>query len=165
MVGLRFDLARQGWLISWCEQACIPAKTSKTLDSHPTVLGLDRRMDGTSSLRRSMETPHCTAQGRRISIAAASSTDERAEQTSPDLRSSNHRVSEQTSPQIPARALESRSLFFRSSSSHPPREGAHFAKSPSSHCVDHSENLCGSESGTNLRAYLSRRATTLEQLG
>lgn len=44
--------------------------------------------------------PHYTAQGRRISIAAASRTDEKAEQTSPALRSSNHRVSEQTSPQI-----------------------------------------------------------------
>lgn len=130
-----------------------------------TVLGLDRRMDGNSSLRRSMETPHYTAQGCRISIAAASETDEKAEKTSPALRSSNHRVSEQTSPQIPTHALESRSLFLRSSSSHPPREGAHFARNASSHCVDHSENLCGSESGTNLRAYLFRRATTLEQLG
>lgn len=130
-----------------------------------TVLGLDRRMDGNSSLRRSMETPHYTAQGRRISIAAASSTDEKAEQTSPDLRSSNHRVSEQTSPQIPTHALESRSPSFRSSSSYPSREGAHFAKSASSHSVDQSGYLCGSGSGTNLRAYLSRRATTLEQLG
>lgn len=130
-----------------------------------TVLELDRRMDGTSSLRRSMETPHYTAQGRRISIAAASRTDEKAEQTSPDLRSSNHRVSEQTSPQIPTHALESRSLFLRSSSSYPSREGAHFAKSASSHSVDQNGYLCGSGSGTNLRAYLSRRATTLEQLG
>lgn len=65
-----------------------------------TVLGSDRRMDGNSSLRRSMETPHYTAQGRRNSIAAASRTDEKAEQTSPALRSSNYRVSEQTSPQI-----------------------------------------------------------------
>lgn len=130
-----------------------------------TVLGLDRRMDGNSSLRRSMETPHYTAQGSRISIAAASATDETAEQTSPDLRSSNHRVSEQTSPQIPTHALESRSPSFRSSSSHPSREGAHFAKSASSHSVDQSGYLCGSESGTNLRAYLFRRATTLEQLG
>lgn len=87
MVGLRFDLARQGWSISWCEQATYQQRyTPPTITS--TVIGLDRRMDGNSFYSSTQwKPPYYTAPGRRISIASAPRTNEKAEQTSPDLGS------------------------------------------------------------------------------